>query len=181
MIIALTGTPGVGKTTVAKELSKHFDVISLNSIVKKYRIKHGYDRKRKSKIIDIKKLAAAAKKESGKHKNIIIEGHLSHLLDAGLVVVLRCRPDVLAKRMKRKGWSENKIRENVMAEILDAITIEALEKSGKNVSEIDTTRKNAKQTAKLILNILNNHSIQNKYRAGKIDWTEKYSRMLLEK
>ena len=57
-VIAVTGTPGTGKTTFSKKLAKklNFYYIDVNQIISKYKLSEGYDRKRQTKIIDIKKL-----------------------------------------------------------------------------------------------------------------------------
>ncbi|MEM0022632.1 MAG: AAA family ATPase, partial [Archaeoglobaceae archaeon] len=70
-MIALTGTPGCGKTTVAEELKRRgYRVIS----VKEFAEMHGCARKEGDDVIvDVGKLS--------RHRfDGIIEGHLSHLL-----------------------------------------------------------------------------------------------------
>ncbi|MBU90171.1 hypothetical protein CMO94_01410 [Candidatus Woesearchaeota archaeon] len=71
--IIVSGTPGTGKTTLSRKLAKKlsFHYIDVNKIVKKYNISEGYDRKRKTKIIDIKKLNRALIKEISNYKNPI--------------------------------------------------------------------------------------------------------------
>ena len=182
MIISLSGTPGVGKTTAAKELEKIIDVnvISLTSLLKDGKIKFSNDKKRHTKIVDINDISRVTKKHIESGKINIIDGHLSYLLDSDIIIILRCRPDILEKRMKKKGWNESKIKENMEAEILDAITIEAIEKYGKKkIIEIDTTKKNPKQIAIAIKKILNNHPLQRKYVPGRIDWTKRYAKYLI--
>ena len=63
--IIVTGTPCTGKTTLAKTLAKklNFNYIDANKIVKKYNIAEGYDKKRKTKIVDANKLNKALIKE----------------------------------------------------------------------------------------------------------------------
>ncbi len=182
MLIAISGTPGTGKTSVAKLLKKELDanLISLSILLRKGMIKSQWDNGRKTNIVNIKELRNAVKKNIGNNRINIVDGHLSHFIPADIIVILRCRPDILIKRMRRKEWSKSKIVENVRAEILDTITIEALgvQKKGK-VIEIDTTRKTPKRTAVMIKKILNNHSMQRKYVPGKIDWSERFARYLL--
>jgi adenylate kinase len=64
-IICVSGTPGTGKTTLAKRISKdlNFKYISGNYIIKKYSLNEGIDKKRKCKIIDINKFIKAVLKE----------------------------------------------------------------------------------------------------------------------
>ena len=63
--IIITGTPGTGKTTLSKQLAKKLNLnyLDANLIIRKYNLSEGYDRKRKTKIIDTKKLNKALIKE----------------------------------------------------------------------------------------------------------------------
>jgi adenylate kinase len=71
---------------------------------------------------------------------VVLESHLAHLLDADRVVVLRCRPDVLATRLRERDVPDPKVRENAESEALDVILTEAVERHGaERVYEIDTT------------------------------------------
>lgn len=178
MILAISGTPGTGKTAVAKILAKKLNanLISIQDLVNK--IKYEWDEKRKTKIVDVKDLQKAVDKHITRKKINIIDGHLSHLLRADIVVVLRCAPDLLEKRLKRKKWNTKKITENVKAEILDEATIEAIERN-KNTFEIDTSTRHAAETADIISKLLNNIDTK-KYRAGKIDWSERYKDYLMQ-
>ncbi len=51
-------------------------------------------------------------------KSAIIDGHLSHLLPVDAVIVLRCHPDVLRKRLAERGYPPEKIQANVEIELL---------------------------------------------------------------
>ncbi len=173
MIIAISGVPGTGKTKAAELLSKHlkYKLISIKSLLKKVKTKK--DKKRNVRIIDPKDLKKFIPKG-----NIIIEGHLSHFLKSDLLVILRTRPDVLERRLKKRKWPKNKIVENVEAEILDEITINAVDKN-KNIMELDTSKLNAEKTAKIILECIHKKSIAN-YKPGKISWIDKYKNFLFK-
>lgn len=152
MIIALTGTPGCGKTAVAQQLAeKGFVHIELNRIITRRKLYSGYDKKRKTWIADINKVEKFIKSYAKKYgnKRIIIDSHISHLLPAKLVdvvIVLRCSPGVLEKRLEKKHWNKKKIIENKEAEIIGLISWEARKKH-KKVFEIDATNKKPKQIA----------------------------------
>jgi len=188
-IICITGTPGTGKTTLSKKLAKelNYHYIDVNKIIKKYKLSEGYDRKRKTKIVDVKKLnkklvqiiiffkkynfiddallsrAGSTRtltrlnikkitlnkkfnknslKNIKKYNGIIIDSHLSHYLPkryVDLVIVTKCDIKELNKRLKRKRFNKNKIKENLQAEIFDVCYNEALERKHKVIA-IDTTK-----------------------------------------
>lgn len=170
MRIAITGTPGTGKSAVAKALSRRtkWPAIEVYDLAKKIRALKGYDRARHTWIVDVKKLRRTAQRLRGDR---IIVGHLSHFCTADIVVVLRTHPKVLAARLRRKRWSAAKVRENVEAEAIDVILQEAARvHPRRKIFEIDTTKRSANQTAGIILNIVRGKK-RREFAPGKIDWT----------
>jgi adenylate kinase len=159
MIVAITGTPGTGKTEVAKALSKKlgWKYFSLNAIAEAGNLYEGYDKERDCTIVDIKRLRGEVNVLAAENRNIIIEAHYAHDMPADVVIVLRTEPSVLRKRMAGKGFHEEKIAENVEAEMMEVIKDEADEKH-KNVYEIDTTRKTAEEAAKEIKRIISSQT-----------------------
>jgi|SRR3989344_1549065 len=179
MIVAIAGVPGTGKTAAAEELSKltGTGVIKVTELVERNAIPYEIDELRGVKIVE----PAALQKAVNQYVkyNSIIEGMLSHLLHSDAVIVLRCNPEKLTQRLKAKGWSENKIRENVEAEMIDTITIEALQKHPKEkISEVDTSDKTPRAVAETIERILKGHD-KEKHGAGSIDWTKEYIEYLV--
>lgn len=142
MMIALTGTPGTGKTTIAALLSaRGIAVVSQKETMVPYILEH--DAERDTDIIDEEAWVEDFVAVEG-----VIEGHLTHLLPADKVVVLRSRPDILAGRLRARGYSEEKVQENAEAEALDAILIEALEvHPEEHMLVIDTTEQSPEETA----------------------------------
>lgn len=171
MIIALSGTPGCGKTATAKILKSRWLCIDLNKIIKKKKLYSGYDKNRKTYIADMKKVESFVKRfAEERNKNIIFDSHLSHLLSPKLIdiaIILRCEPLVLAKRLKKKRWNKNKIKENCEAELIGVISFEAKQKKHKRICEIDTTRLTPSQIAKAIEKII---KYKNKKYSKQIDW-----------
>lgn len=170
MKIAISGTPGTGKTTAAKILAQDagYFLLDVNEFARARRLTLGTDRKRKSAIVDV----AALKKEVARMEgNLVLEGHLSHFCDADIFIILRANPKELSKRMKAKGWREEKIRENAEAEILNICLEEALELHGEKVFEVDTTKKSPREVAGVIKEILAGKK-RGKYAPGKVDWTK---------
>lgn len=165
MRIAVTGTPGVGKTSACSKI-KSMPVYRVYDLVEAFGAVTKYDRKRKTKEVDVNKLAKKLTKLKG---DMILEGHFSHMLGPDVAIVLRCSPKVLEKRLKKKGWPEKKIRENVEAEAVDVVLIEALE-NVPDVCEIDTTEMTDGQVAKAIEKIIKGE--RQKYRVGNVDWSQ---------
>ena len=176
MFIAITGTPGTGKTSVSKILrNKTYSVIDLNALAKEKQFIFKKDVKRDSDIIDVEKLNDFVLSQFTSDDTIFIEGHLSHLLDCiDNVIILRMHPSKLRKNLESRKWSEEKINENLQAEIIDVILIETIEKfDPKNIFEIDTTDKKISEVADIIVEIHQNKfkNIKN-YKIGQIDWSE---------
>jgi len=165
MRAAVTGTPGVGKTT-ACSLVMGMPIVHVNDIVDRAHAVAGYDRKRHSKEVDVNKVKRFLKCIRG---NLLVEGHLSHLLDVDIAIVLRCSPKVLERRLKKKGWKDSKIQENVEAEAIDVVLVDAIE-NAPLVCEIDTTNMGPKQVARAIEKILTGES--EKYPVGNVDWSQ---------
>ena len=152
MIISISGTPKTGKSTVAKALARKLEwkLISLNELAEQKELYLGYDKSRKARIVDIRRLRQEVAKISKSHKNLILEAHYSHDMPCDVVVILRTNPKELRRRMARKGWQKRKIEENIEAEIMEIVKSEALE-SAKRVLEIDTTGKKPEWVAEQIV------------------------------
>jgi adenylate kinase len=176
MRVALSGTPGTGKTSVATMLEKQgYSIVHLHTLAKEKHCIAGMDKKRHSQLIDIGKLDTVIKKNYKTPSLVFFEGHVSHLLKTmDKIVILRCHPKQLQERLSEKKWSERKIKENVDAETLDVILCEAVElHSAKNIFEIDTTDKTIKEVTETIKNIVEkNFQPTTPYTLGKIDWSE---------
>ncbi len=155
-VIAITGTPGTGKSLLAKELSLllRYPIIDVASLVKG--ISEGYDRQRQCYIVDTHKLNKALIQRINRlktqNKGVIIDSHLSHFLPekhVDLCVVAKCDIKALKKRLTLRGYPRSKIRENLDAEIFDVCLLEA-EQLGHNVLVVDTTSNTAKKLAREI-------------------------------
>ncbi len=167
---ALTGTPGVGKTTVSKLLEKKgYNILDLNEFIRENDLIEGEDRERGTFEVDTELLLRAFNREKGEYD--IVEGHLSHHLKISPTIVLRCSPEELKNRMEKKRWDQKKIKENTEAEALDIILVEALELCDQ-VYEIDTTDKNPEKVTECVIEILEKRS--DDYTPGSVDWSEDY-------
>ena len=148
--IIITGTPGVGKTVLARLLAKQTGsrVLNLGELVKKERLYSRFDGLRQSYVIDERRLHKtlidffAARGEGG----LVIEtnwvGKFMPKKRGMIAIVVRLDPVVLASRLRGRRWPKRKIWENVEAELIDLSLYESLKRLGaRRVYEIDATRK----------------------------------------
>lgn len=153
VLIVISGSPGVGKSTLAKLLTKKlgFDRLDLHHYYK--RISTGYDRSKQSYDISYPKFEKLVKEKlQESEKGLIIDSHISHLLPKRLVnvcIVLICSDlKRLEKRLQKRKYSKKKIRENLDAEIFQVCLMEAKERK-HTVLVFDTAKR---LEAKKILN-----------------------------
>lgn len=136
MRVAVTGTPGTGKTTATELLDTDLTVIHLNEAIRDQELTTGRDTDRDSVVADLEAVGAWL---DGR-RNVLFESHLAHNLDADRVVVLRCHPDRIEERLRAREESPASIAENAESEALDVVLSEAVEGHGaESVYEIDTT------------------------------------------
>ena len=146
--IIVSGTPGTGKTELAKVLAKkiNYKYIDVNKLIKENNLSDGYDKKKECEIIDTKKLAKFLVdfiKNSG--ENLVIDSHLAHYIPekyVDLCIITKCNLKELNKRLKKRKYSKEKVRENLDSEIFDICLNEAIEK-GHTILIFDTTGKKA--------------------------------------
>ena len=147
---ALTGTPGTGKTSLKKHLNKK--IISLSEY---------YEQASEGKtdngewIVDIEKLDNILEDSDCN----FFEGNFSHKLDKiDKVIVLRCDPQILEKRLESRNYSKNKVRENLEAEAIGLIYSEAIEIRDKaNVFQVDNSTRKPQETANIIEKYINDN------------------------
>jgi adenylate kinase len=182
--IVISGTPGCGKTSVSKKLAENLSakIISLNKIAISKKLSPEYDTNRATYIIDTNEFLPILKNEIERIQKmnpdfLIIEGHFTDIVPESYInyiIILRCDPDELYKRLIKKGYKLKKIRENVQAEILGNCVNYFIEKGIKlPLYEIDTTNKNIETIAKIILSVVVENENAENYRVGNVDWLEK--------
>ncbi len=160
-VVAITGTPGTGKTYLSKILAKKLGFYYVDIPKLGNSIYAGYDKSRRVKIVDTNKMVIAFKRlynhaKNQNYKGIIFDSHLSHYLPRKLVelcIVLICDIKKLKRILEKRGYTSKKIRENLDAEIFEICYNEAIEK-GHKVLKIDTTTLNKKSLSKIVNKVL---------------------------
>jgi adenylate kinase len=137
--VALTGTPGVGKTTLAAVAAlRGWAVVDVKAWARDQGCVVGYDGEDQAEVIDV----AALARRMPEGDRVLLEGHLSHFLPVDVAWVVRCDPDVLRTRLEARGYAPAKVAENLEAEALDLILSEALDHCPRVVQR-DGTRRTA--------------------------------------
>ncbi len=143
MKIVITGTPGVGKTTIGKLFAKKYGLKYIN--INKVAFDNNLVNK-DGEITDMKKLEDLLKKE----ENCVIEGHLACEMKLDdKIVVLRCDPLILKERLKERNYNKEKLLKNLESECLDYCEILSL-KNYKKVYQIDCTNKKIDDIIKIL-------------------------------
>ena len=140
-VIVITGTPGTGKTLVSKKIAKNNKYLYIDGkkLIKIFKLNEKFDKKRKSWIVDVKRLNEALIKtiticKLNGEKGVVFDSHLAHYLPrkyVNLCIVTRTEPKKLYSRLKKRGYSQLKIEENMEAEIMQVILEEARERKHK--------------------------------------------------
>ena len=171
-VILISGTPGTGKTELAKKIAERYDYEYIHIGEHEEYIIAEKD----VKIIDLNKLIKwLKKKQDSNEKDMIVDSHLSHYYPPDrtkICIIMRCDPAELRMRLKRRQYPEQKININLEAEAMDLILQEALAE-GHKVHEIDTTHKTASICEEEAINVIDGG--ERSY--GKID----YSHYLVKK
>ncbi len=140
MRIAVTGTPGVGKTTLARLAAERpgCRVVDVKQWARDEGCVVDHDELDDAEVIDVDELASRVPADDG--STTLYESHLSHLLGLDVAWVVRCDPRVLRGRLERRGYRPGKILENLEAEALDLILQESLEECPR-VIQVDATKR----------------------------------------
>lgn len=184
MIIVISGTPGTGKTSVSNMIAELYNgkVLSLNEpeVFEEFNIH--FDIKRDTYVVDTDKLLTHIITLIEEYKNdepeyLIIEGHFSDIIPENYIdyaIILRCDPYMLRSRLENRGYKNDKILENVQAEILGNCANYFIQKNLKiPIYELNTSILTIESVVDIIItNIIKDENAEN-YLIGKIDWLEK--------
>ncbi|KAL8843094.1 MAG: hypothetical protein Q9170_000224 [Blastenia crenularia] len=127
--VIITGTPGVGKTSLCESLLDSTDLrhLSINRVAQERSCHDGWDEDLKSWIVDEDKLLDAIE-DDVQTGGYMIDWHACDLFPESwidLVVVLRSDSAILYDRLKARNYSERKLQENMDAEIMEVLLSDA--------------------------------------------------------
>lgn len=167
MALIITGNPGVGKHTLAKNLGKilNYNILDINQIALESGI---YEKNDQTLDVDVNKLKKLLKNKI-KSKSIIV-GHLApYVVTTKYVdraIILRKNPYKLVPIYKKRKYTRKKISENIGSEILGIIAYDCVKKFGiKKSYQIDTTGKSISKITKLVIK-----SLKGKFKNDSVDW-----------
>ena len=141
--IGVTGTPGTGKSSLCKLASSSISVADLAADAGALGEVNTSDSAAPIDI-DLLREHLAGEWAHAPPENILVDGHLSHLLPIDAVVILRCDPRILTERMEARGWSERKVAENAEWELLGGAWNEHEEWVGVPTLELESTDDSSK-------------------------------------
>ena len=162
--LSITGTPGTGKSSVARALPARYPWIEVGELALRFGAGRGSGREIE---VDLPALARAMRSSRPGAFPPVLVGHLAHLLPIRDVVVLRCHPVELALRLgrARRGTAVER-HENLVVEATDVILGEALARR-RRVWEIDTTGRTVSDIALEVRAIIARRRAP---RHGRTDW-----------
>ena len=164
----ITGNPGVGKHTVAKQIAKNLnlDPIDINKVA----IENGiFVRGIETLDVDTKSLQKILDKKITNHSLIV--GHLAPYViprnKVNLAIVLRKSPYKLIPIYKKRKYSKQKTIENLGSEILGITFYDALKKFGPSkIHQIDTSLSSVSKVVKRIEMLFE----KGKFQEDQVDW-----------
>ena len=149
--LGVTGTPGTGKKSVSPILASLLEkeLLEINALAIPYSVPN----KEGELVVNVKTLASELRRRG--LSGAVVSGHLIadvlNRAELDFVAVLRCEPAVLKRRLASRGYSHEKVVENVEAELIGVVLDAAVRRFGAGkVHEYDSTRATPALLAKTI-------------------------------
>lgn len=151
MRILISGVPGTGKSLTSKKIAEKLNLVYIN--IGEF-AKENFD----FPVVDDEIVINEGDIEERLLgiDNIVIDSHIPFKADKA--IILRCRPKILLNRLKLRGYSKEKIQDNLLSEILDYEICAAKELfSDDNIYEVIS--EDVDETMKEILKIIEDKGI----------------------
>lgn len=174
--ILITGTPGTGKTCLSQSLWNEFqskslcyEIVNVSEVAKSNGfVEREKDVQRDTFVLDEDRLLDWMEEKLSAHRNkgFIVEYHSSQLFPErwfDLVIVLRTDTKTLYQRLAKRGYNENKVKENVECEIYSICEEEAKESYQEDIVNVynSNTIEDIEHISEQILNMVK-HAVSQK-------------------
>jgi adenylate kinase len=172
MSFVITGNPGVGKHTIANRISEILDIpiLDINEIAKESGL---FEKNNDTNDVDVEILGKVL--ETKLTEPSLIVGHIApYVIPANKItkaIVLRKNPYDLMSVYEKRGYSIQKIKDNIGSEILGVILYDSLEKFGaEKTLQVNVTSKSIEEVTKKVADI-----IQGEIFTEEVDWLSEVS------
>jgi adenylate kinase len=171
-VILVLGVAGVGKTVFGRALASLLGLkfIDVPELVERRKLYSGYDVESKAYLVDLRKLSAAAGSElRGGGVLASVYAFKPRGVRVSWAIILRVRPTRLLEILRGRGYPDEKIRENVSAELIDQPLVEAIQKFGRRkIVQLDATDVDLESLARRAAEAIKSRILRQLDR--KIDW-----------
>jgi adenylate kinase len=171
-ILGITGTPGTGKKSVAPIVARSLGAacFGIDELARAEGLTEGAGMEGEVDTVLLRKALARRVKSPA-----VLYGHLlPYSVDRRRVagaVVLRCEPTVLKQRLMSRGYPEEKVLDNVRAELIGLLSADTARSFGRaKTFEVDTTYSTPAESAAKVVSIVE----RGPKGAGPIDWMPGY-------
>ena len=168
MSIVISGNPGTGKHTIARQVAQRLglSIIDINEVAKNEGL---FEKNEDTNDVNIEKLEKALQNKISE-KNLIV-GHLApYILNKNqvrIMIVLRRDPYELISVYKKRRYIENKIKENVGSEILGVIAYDAINKFNEKTFQIKNSGGRIEETVEKVMSLISMNKA-----SEEIDWLD---------
>ena len=177
-VILVLGVAGVGKTVFGRALASLLGLkfIDVPELVERRKLYSGYDVESKAYLVDLRKLSAAAGSElRGGGVLASVYAFKPRGVRVSWAIILRVRPTRLLEILRGRGYPDEKIRENVSAELIDQPLVEAIQKFGRRkIVQLDATDVDLESLARRAAEAIKSRTFRQLDR--KIDWIDELER-----